>query len=45
MALIEREHAVTVEAERLWKERDDLLETIEELLTECDFACQERADA
>lgn len=45
MALIERQRADTAEAERLWKERDDLLETTEELLTECDLACQERVDA
>ena len=44
-ALIERVHTDTVEAERLWKEWDDLLRAIEELHTGIDLACQERADS
>ena len=34
-----------MEAEQLWKERDDLLRAIEELRTGIDPARQERADA
>ena len=37
-ALIERVRTDTVEAERLWKERDDWLRTIEELRTGIDLA-------
>ena len=37
-ALIERACMDAVEAERLWKERDDLLRAIEELLTGIDLA-------
>ena len=44
-ALIERAHMDAVEAERLWKERDDLLRAIEGLRMELDLARQERADA
>ena len=45
MALIERARMDAVEAEQLWKERNNLLWTIEGLYTECDLARQERADA
>ena len=38
MALIERARTDAVEAERLQKERDDLLWAIERLRTECDLA-------
>ena len=38
MALIERTRTDAVEAERLWKERDDLLRAIEELRTGIDLA-------
>ena len=34
-----------MEGERLWKERDDLLQSIEELRTGIDLARQEHADA
>ena len=44
MALIERERTDAVEAERLRKEREDLLRTVEELHTECDLAREERVD-
>ena len=44
-ALIERAHMDVMEAERLQKERDDLLRAIEELHTGIDLARQERADA
>ena len=45
MALIERAHTDAAEAERLWKEQDDLLRAIEGLRTECDLAHQECANA
>ena len=45
MALLERMHEDKAEAERLWKEWDDLLQTIEGFRTERDLARQERADA
>ena len=45
MALIERECTDAMEAERLRKERDDLLQAIEELCMGIDLAHQERADA
>ena len=44
-ALIERARTDAVEAERLRKERDDLLRAVEELRTGIDLAHQERADA
>ena len=44
-ALIERARTDAVEAERLRKERDDLLRAVEELRTGIDLARQERADA
>ena len=37
-ALIERARMDAVEAERLWKEWDDLLWTVEELYTRADLA-------
>ena len=43
MALIERACTDAVEAERLWKERDDLLWAVEELHTGIDLAHQEHA--
>jgi len=45
MALIERVRTDAVEAERLRKERDDLLRAVEKLRTGIDLARQERADA
>ena len=45
MALIERACTDVVEAERLWKERDNLLWAVEGLRTECDLAHQEHIDA
>ena len=44
-ALIERVRTDVVEAERLRKERDDLLWAVEELCMGIDLAHQERADA
>ena len=44
-ALIERVCTDSMEAERLQKERDDLLRALEELRTGIDLARQERADA
>jgi len=43
--MIERVHVHAVEAERLWKERDDLLRAIEGLRTECDLARHECVNA
>ena len=45
MALIERAHIDTVEAEQLRKEWDDLLRVIEGLRMKRDLACQEHTDA
>ena len=45
VALIERVRMDAVEGERLWKERDDLLRTIEELRMGVDLARQERVNA
>ena len=45
VALIKRARMDVMEAERLWKEWDDLLRAIEELHTGIDLACQERADS
>ena len=44
MSLIERARTDVMEAERLQRERDDLLWAIEGLRTECDLARQEHAD-
>ena len=44
MALLERMHEDKAEAERLWKEWDDLLQTIEGFHTELDLAHQECAN-
>ena len=41
MALIERAHTDAMEAERLWKEWDDLLRAVEGLCMEHDLAHQE----
>ena len=45
MALLERTRVDEAEAERLRKEWDDLLQTIEGFRMERDLAHQERADA
>ena len=45
MALIERARTDAVEAERLWRERDDLLWAVEGLYMECDLAHQENVNA
>ena len=45
MALIKRAHTYTMEAERLWKEWDDLLQAVEGLRMERDLAHQECAEA
>ena len=45
MALIERARTDAMEAKRLWKERDDLIQAIEGLHMERDLAHQEHADA
>ena len=45
MSLIERVCTNAVEAERLWKERGDLLRAIEELRVGTELARQEHADA
>ena len=45
MALIDRACTDIVEAERLWKERNDLLQAIEELRMGIDLARQEHANA
>ena len=44
-ALIERVCMDVMEGERLWKERDDLLQVMEELCTGTELAHQERAVA
>jgi len=44
-ALIERARTDAMEAKRLWKERDDLLQAMEELCTRTELAHQERAVA
>ena len=45
VALLERTRVDEAEAERLWKEWDDLLQTLEGFCTVCDLCRQERADA
>ncbi|XP_066385333.1 uncharacterized protein [Miscanthus floridulus] len=45
VALIERARMDALEAERLWKERDDLLWAIEVLRTGTEPTCQERTNA
>ena len=45
MALIERARMDAMEAERLWKEQDDLLWAIEELHVGTELAHQECTDA
>ena len=44
VALLERTHVDEAEAERLLKERDDLLQTVQEFCMERDQAHHERAD-
>jgi hypothetical protein len=45
MALAERARLDAMETERIWKEQDELLQTLVGLHAEHDLACQERADA
>ena len=45
MAPIKRAHMDAMEAERLWKEQDDLLWAIEGLCMEWDLARQEHVNA